>query len=168
MVVSTLALIFAALIGAAGSVSSSAISSGTQAKVDYDKMAHESQENQLDRENEFNLKQMEINQENYLASNKHQLEVEDLKAAGLNPALSSGGISTGSSAVGSTSGSSSMTSKINQFSSNAIQPLMMSIVGSGIKNVGDTKRIFNQVQRQVRSSAFESLDSMHDRLNSQF
>ena len=168
MVISTLALLFAALIGATGSAISSAIGSGTQAKVDYDKMAHESQENQLDRENEIKLKEMEINQENYLASNKHQLEVEDLKAAGLNPALSSGGISTGSSAVGSVSGSGTMSSKINQFSSNAIEPLMMSLVGSGIKNVGDSKRIFNQVQRHVRSSAFESLDSMHDKLNSQF
>lgn len=160
-----IAALVGSLISAGASLATNAMNIANNDVQNQLDREHESSENALDRSNEQFIKQMEINQENYMASNKHQMEVEDLKAAGLNPALSSGGLSTGTTAQGSSKASGSISGNVNSYSNNAMVPLLGGIVASGVKHSTDAKYFYNKIQSETRTSAFQTLDSMKEELD---
>ena len=173
-IISTVAAIVAAIAGLTSTAIGVASNFGRDyQQANYDLYKQEQQnifdaeqnalERELEREKlaqEKYLKGQELAQEKYLATNKYQYSVNDMKRAGLNPALINGGISTGSSVgrVGGIgkSGTEGFSSAMQGASVDG-NLLASALLGAGIIEAGTTKRLLHKMYSESESNSIQAL-----------
>lgn len=120
-------------------------------------------------EQEKELKLAELAQEKDLTINKYAYAVQDMKNAGLNPALATGFAGFGGDPVGDAGGSSgrSSASAASSASMSSQSVLLQSIVGAGLENLRDVNKYIANITKSNAFQARQEAKKLADKLESQ-
>ena len=146
------------LLGFAGSLASAGVSSASAAK--QRELTRE--QNALQRSHEAQLAKLERLQELYLKTNEKQIMVDDLRAAGLNPALAGGYNAISTSYDASANPDTSSLSSNSAFKASNQLPIA-ALLASGLYNLVDAKRFVYSLTRMSAKDAIRTLDDMYSK-----
>lgn len=126
--------------------------------------------NQATNKTNIDIARMNNAHELYMKKNEYQMKVDDLKKAGLNPALALGGTTSGTSTIYNPSSASNKTGAgLNTTAKSVMnggadaQLIARSIIESGIQNKKDTiKRVYKNAATNARDAVkmFKELDCL--------
>lgn len=167
--VSAIIGIIGALIGMVGLGVNSAMDVYDQ-KQEYEKMLKEQQfeanQAELDRQSaekqaviSNEMEQAKLDWEKEAFKNEYQIKVQDLQAAGLNPALALGGSLGGGQQLNYTSGNAgNYDTKPEMLANNVKQvDVIKALIASGMENKGDTIRNIQRYYKQNLSTTREAI-----------
>lgn len=167
--VTTIIGIIGALIGMIGLGVNSAMDVYDQ-KQEYEKMAKEQQfeanQAELDRQSaekqaiiSNEMEQAKLDWEKEAFKNEYQIKVQDLQAAGLNPALAIGGSLGGGQELNYTSGNASnYDARPEMLANNTKQiDIIKALIASGMENKADTIKNIQRYYKQNLSTTREAI-----------